>query len=440
MTSAPFSVGGVYRNTNVGTAEGQSITLSRTEIVALNVIPSASYSPVELAINPGNSLLSPWLSKIARHYERFEYLGMVVKYVPSCSATTEGRICMAYEPDPLDPLPSTMLECQQIGGATSFPPWSDGTMVIPRKFFNAEATNAKFVQEDDTADLDYQHTAGKLIVCTQDGNGSIQTGYIQIHYKVRLMVPQLHSEDNGEFLHLTNFNAAMTPTTILNGATVPIDSGSDLQNHGISWTGQTLTAAPGMTGKFMVYVVWNPTGSTVGGRNTLFIPGGASALHSAFRDGSAAWISQIDTVGAASGAEMMGATDWHLLNSSGSTLVLPTCGTWGSTNRSIDVFIHRIPSSHNLASQGFALQPGVGLVRAPPVTLKDCSVAGALKEFVERENKFNSTDTPPPSPRRSVEQDLLDKLQRIRLGQDSENDAVLVDALEARVDGKCGSL
>lgn len=88
-------------------AEG-SITVSRREFVA-DVKGSIAFRNNTFRLNPGNPALFPWLSQIARGYEQYEILGMIMEYRPtsgSAIASTNnalGVVIMTTNYDVLDP-------------------------------------------------------------------------------------------------------------------------------------------------------------------------------------------------------------------------------------------------------------------------------------------------------------------------------------------------
>lgn len=443
----PSMIGGTYRNTNQSSVSKQSIRLTRTEIVSIAVIPQATYTPLTLNLNPGNGLISPWLSKIARHYEQFTYHGMTVNYVPSCSSTTTGRVALAYDPDPMDPVPASMLELQQIAGAASFPPWSGGSIRIPGSMFSSRATNAKFVQEDDSAPADYNHTAGKIIIASEDGaGGTVRSGYLEVTYSLTLRVPQLHAENAGTYAHWTLSNAGYSGTNFFTHATTT--GSSDLQNHGFNPNpagGNHIEVAAGVSGKFVLVYQANSGSSTVGAPTSGFGTSGGGSFHGNFRIGLNTFASVITSAAATANLGLVLLADIHF-DGTGGQIDLPVPGAFGG-DKNADLFIFRFPSSHSFAGRELVMGSGLttkNRARPPIASARDFYL---LENSGDADQKEVQGDRPPlgPIPEESAElQVLRAQLERalsMRRGQQSpsNSDLVHIDPLEARMDGLHGS-
>lgn len=120
------AVGGIseVRNTNVqmdGVARtpytAETRTETRTEFIAtVNRRKGVGGAEVRLELNPG--LLSlPWLRQKAVGYEFHRIKSIKARYIPSCSANTNGNICMAFDYDPNDSAPQSRKDLSAYGGA-----------------------------------------------------------------------------------------------------------------------------------------------------------------------------------------------------------------------------------------------------------------------------------------------------------------------------------
>jgi hypothetical protein len=212
--AAPLAVTNSYRAPALN-AGRQRTTVTRTEVIDLTIDDlkvdsgffrwDTSATHFGVTINPGNPALTTWLSRIAALYEEFEFHELSITYNPSCPATTPGILAMGFDIDSTDPPPNSFAEMLQIGGSTSFAPWTSGTISIPREFLSGKRTNAKFIETDPTATVDLNKALATFYFISSGGEATpgseVQIGYLSITYKVTLLMPQLHEAIPG-FLHV----------------------------------------------------------------------------------------------------------------------------------------------------------------------------------------------------------------------------------------------
>lgn len=105
------------------------IRVSRKEVVSVincNTIPfalSTSLTPVEALVNPGNPKLFPWLSGVADLYEKYRFTRMTFRLVSANPSTSAGIVYLAFDTDPIDPVPTTMQEMMANQMATTATVW-----------------------------------------------------------------------------------------------------------------------------------------------------------------------------------------------------------------------------------------------------------------------------------------------------------------------------
>lgn len=122
-----------------------SITIRHRELLG-TLSPNSSVWGVESTIltgvvNPGNTVMFPWLSTIAQNYDKYKFLALSFEYVPSCSTTTEGRVIMSIDTDMDDSAPGSYAEHMSMIHAVSTSPW----MPVALKHHNLSKT-PKFVR------------------------------------------------------------------------------------------------------------------------------------------------------------------------------------------------------------------------------------------------------------------------------------------------------
>lgn len=77
-----------------------------------------------LDINPGNPVLFPWLSHIARPFERFKFHSLRLSFVPHQSATAYGRYYASVDYDYDDPVPRSKVEVLGMADYVDSAPWN----------------------------------------------------------------------------------------------------------------------------------------------------------------------------------------------------------------------------------------------------------------------------------------------------------------------------
>jgi hypothetical protein len=71
---------------------------------------STSFTKQNLVCNPLGGIVFPRLSQVASQYQKFEVLSLAYRYIPSCPTSTQGMVYMAFVPDALGELPTTVTE------------------------------------------------------------------------------------------------------------------------------------------------------------------------------------------------------------------------------------------------------------------------------------------------------------------------------------------
>jgi len=151
-----------------------------------------------ILINPGNSTLFPWLSRISAAYEQYRFEKLNFQYVTQVSTNTNGRVIIAVDYDPTDSPPIDKTNVLTFKGAVSAPSWSECKYVCSpsdlshsKVFFVSPGNIAQNSTVGGNA-LDRQNATGTLWACSKGGTGAV-TGELYVDYTVRLMVPQLSS-------------------------------------------------------------------------------------------------------------------------------------------------------------------------------------------------------------------------------------------------------
>lgn len=103
------------------TSGNRSLRVHQTEVIGRVSANSTwfpgwndKYSVATFPINPANPKTFPWLSYIARLYDKYRFYGLRFIYVNSVSTQTEGNLMMSLDYDTLDAAPANLIEASQL--------------------------------------------------------------------------------------------------------------------------------------------------------------------------------------------------------------------------------------------------------------------------------------------------------------------------------------
>ena len=173
-------------------SKGTDITIRHTEFVGSVPVSGdvGAMSMRKLACNPANSQMFPWLSLIARGYEKYRIHKMNFRYVAQASTFTSGSAFLYIDYDPLDPTPTDLHTMAQSSDAFSMSTIFQNNQL---KVKNRPEQPKSFLIEDES-----ELTSNGQILLSVPFNlyfGCLDSeieqtpGFIYIDYEVTLMVP-----------------------------------------------------------------------------------------------------------------------------------------------------------------------------------------------------------------------------------------------------------
>lgn len=190
-TSAPIIInktttrrrgGGVNRNAPVAIGSSSSSPRRNNNYRLRNIERVAEVNDNlihSLQINPGLESSFPWLSNIARSYDRYRFHKLIYRYKPTCPTDTVGQVIMAWDYDSLDPIPTTEQDLCQETYWVAVSCWKPGTFSVSLRNNNqALYTRKGMIGYADLKTYDI----GQLIY-----KGSGLNGYIEVDYDITLI-------------------------------------------------------------------------------------------------------------------------------------------------------------------------------------------------------------------------------------------------------------
>jgi hypothetical protein len=178
------------------TSGNKSLRVHQTEVIGRVSANSTwfpswndNYSVATFPINPANPRTFPWLSYIARLYDKYRFYKLRFIYVNSVSTQQEGNVMMSLDYDTLDAAPSNLVQASQLAKYKLTPIYYPADFSVPVSHpgnnqwlytFDLSATS-------NTVDLKTYNLGNFFLALDgvpQDGK---DYGYLAVEYDVELL-------------------------------------------------------------------------------------------------------------------------------------------------------------------------------------------------------------------------------------------------------------
>jgi hypothetical protein len=203
----------------------RDMVIEESEYIAeVTVANEPNFNVVSYAINPGNSTTFPWLSTIAKQFEKysFEKLSFVYKKEVSEFATNgqTGKVIMSVDYDASDPAPATKQQMEDTVPHADAMPCESFALQCDLRDLRPTATDAKYVRSGGlpgNSDIK-TYDVGNLMVATVGQTSNAAVGELHVVYRVRLIKPVLENlagapTNYSISAYSTSANTALTTTT-----------------------------------------------------------------------------------------------------------------------------------------------------------------------------------------------------------------------------------
>lgn len=191
-------------------------------------IGSSTFSDDRADINPGHSLLFPWLSIPARGFEEFDFRYIRFTYFPRCSTAQAGEIIMAVDPKSGDARPTDLQTIATYHMRVQGAMWKEHVLDVPREYLRSLGRRYITRGAVFSADTRTLYDAGKFHFARDGANpsGAI-VGEIAVEYGVNLYQP---AQDPEGGINACWVNGAGTFTLTNPFGTTPAFSGPILDD------------------------------------------------------------------------------------------------------------------------------------------------------------------------------------------------------------------
>lgn len=229
VRSAPVAKTQVSRNPapkiNRSYSNGD-VVVEHTEFLA-DINGSTDFTVNTYAVNPGLYTSFPWLYQMAQLYESYRFEKLEYEFRTESATTATGSVMAAVDYDPSDPAPTTKTQMATYRGYKRCAPWDNMKQASIREDLTKRSSyfvrNGALPTGQDVQLFD----VGNFFLATTKQASTAVVGELYVHYKVRLMTPQLSNPGIGSALSgRYAFNAAVYSTVPGSKAPLLIDSSS----------------------------------------------------------------------------------------------------------------------------------------------------------------------------------------------------------------------
>lgn len=126
LSSAPAAMGSTVRTraANLKASRGSSRIIHSEYISDVAARDPGNFDlQFQFGINPGNTGLFPWASKIASQFDSYKINSITFRYMPLCGTQTQGVVVMAIDYDAADAPPSSLQQMLTYKGAVQTNAW-----------------------------------------------------------------------------------------------------------------------------------------------------------------------------------------------------------------------------------------------------------------------------------------------------------------------------
>jgi hypothetical protein len=158
---------------------------------------SVSFATQGFYMNPGQALTFPWLSTLAKQFEKYRVLGLQFYYKPLVSgfATNgqSGKVMLSFDYDAGDNLPGSKQQVEDTHPHDDCMPYEEACLTLDPNQLNSQ--DSKYVRPGMlAAGADIRIYDGGLLAVSTEGNANTDPiGELRVRYSIELSVPVLEN-------------------------------------------------------------------------------------------------------------------------------------------------------------------------------------------------------------------------------------------------------
>ncbi len=199
------------------------VVVEHTEFLG-DINGSLDFVTNSFSINPGLYSTFPWLYQMALLYESYRFEKLHFEYRTESATTATGSVMAAVDYDPSDPPPTTKVQMATYRGYKRCAPWDNMKQESIAEDLNKR--KSYFVRNGALpAGQDLQlYDTGTFFLATTKQASTAVVGELYVHYRVRLMTPQLQDPGIGSALS-ARYAFVSTPSpaySVVPGSSAPL--------------------------------------------------------------------------------------------------------------------------------------------------------------------------------------------------------------------------
>lgn len=150
---------------------------------------AGSFKADGFVINPADTTTFPWLSSIAKLFDKYKFHKLKFIYVNNVATSSPGNVSIGVDFDTLDATPASSVGMSNLAKFKTFAPWRSEELDIP---VNRRGNNLWLYTSDANSsagtNVDLKtYNLGKFFVSTEGMSASQTAGYVLVEYDVELL-------------------------------------------------------------------------------------------------------------------------------------------------------------------------------------------------------------------------------------------------------------
>lgn len=179
IANVAYANGSTSKSTNRAMA---TVRVRNRERISTVSAVNGNFTAASLKINPGLSASFPWLSNIAKMFDKYRFESLTFHFKTFVPTSTAGSVSLAYDPNTLDPVPTTGEALTHETKWSTNSAWKSFSINIDCK--RVDFLYTRTGQPDGTVDLK-TYDLGQLILATE-GVPALSLGYVEVDYDILL--------------------------------------------------------------------------------------------------------------------------------------------------------------------------------------------------------------------------------------------------------------
>jgi len=196
------------------------VEVEHTEFLA-DIRGSTAFQVNAIPVNPGLASSFPWLSRMASMYESYQIKALRYEYRTETSTNAVGSVMGAVDYDASDPPPLYKEQLANYRGYQRSAPWNNFTQKsLPEDLNKRKSYYVRSGALSANQDIKLYDVGNFFLATGLQADNSV-IGELYVHYKIKLMTPQLTNPAVGNALS-GRWTFSTTAAATANGSDAPL--------------------------------------------------------------------------------------------------------------------------------------------------------------------------------------------------------------------------